>query len=237
MQQDEHNPMPPEMPIGPSHAAPPGSPGGTDATDVAAWLRAHPGFLASNPGLYEWLEPPRRVHGPNVADHMVAMIDQARSRAADAERNGTQDAAMVAASRRAAEGFARRVQSTVLALMRAPDPAWLATHELAGLLQVDAVRICMESVDPPDGVATIPRGTIAEALGQRPAVMGPATPNAILHGEAAALAIEEALVRVPLRNGPALLAVACRDSNGLAGAGTDTLTFLGQAVAAALEHR
>jgi uncharacterized protein YigA (DUF484 family) len=207
------------------------------ASVVAAWLRAHPGFLASNPALYEWLEPPRRMHGPNLADHMVAMVDHARSRAAEAERTGTQDAEKVAASRRAAEGFARRVQSTVLALMRAPDPAWLATHELAGLLQVDAARICMETEAPPEGAATVPRGTIAAALGQRPAIVGAAQPSALLHGEAVALAAEEALVRVPLRTGPALLAIACRDGHGLAGAGTDTLAFLGQAVAAALEHR
>jgi uncharacterized protein YigA (DUF484 family) len=209
---------------------------GTEAA-VEAWLRSHPGFLASHPALYEWLDPPRRVHGPNLADHLVAMVDHARRRAAQAERTGTQDAAKVAASRRAAEGFARRVQSTVLALMRAPDPAWLATHELAGLLQVDAARICMETEAPPEGAATVPRGTIAAALGQRPAIVGAAKPSALLHGEAVALAAEEALVRVPLRTGPALLAIACRDGHGLAGAGTDTLAFLGQAVAAALEHK
>jgi hypothetical protein len=167
---------------------------------------------------------------------MAAMVEHARGRAADAERNGSQDAARIAASRRTAEGFTRRVQSAVLALMRAPDPAWLATHELAGLLQVDAARICMEHESVPEGAAPLPRGTIAAALGQRPAIVRPAMPDAMLHGEAVALATEEALVRVPLRTGPALLAIACRDGNRLAGASTDTLAFLGQAVAAALEH-
>jgi uncharacterized protein YigA (DUF484 family) len=219
-----------------------GAPPDPTASAVAAWLRAHPGFLASNPAIYEWLEPPRRIHGPKLADHMAAMIEQARAKATEAERNGSLDAARVAASRRAAEGFTRRVQSAVIALMRAPDPAWLATHELAGLLQVDAARICMERENLPDGAAALPRGTIAAALGQRsaivrPAVVCPATPDAMLHGEAVALATEEALVRVPLRTGPALLAIACRDGNGLAGASTDTLAFLGQAVAAALEHK
>jgi uncharacterized protein YigA (DUF484 family) len=59
----------------------------------------------------------------------------------------------------------------------------------------------------------------------------------MLHGEAVALASQEALIRIPLRSGPALLALACRDADGLAGAGTDSLTFLGQAVAAALERQ
>lgn len=210
---------------------------------MLAWLQANPAFLVDHPHLYDVLDPPCRVHGPNLADHMQAMVAQARTRAQRAE-HGTTEAA---AHRRAAEGFARRVQSTVLALMRAPNPAWLATHELASLLQVDAARLCAETETPPEGLATIPRGTIAATLGQRAALVRPTlrptfspalpatAPDAVLHGEAVALAAEEALVRVPLRAGPALLAIACRDAAGLEGAGTDALTFLGQAVAAALE--
>ncbi len=204
-----------------------------DSPEVVAWLRAHPGFLAHNPGLYDVLLPPRRVHGAGLADHMAAMLDQARLRAADAERASTQ----AAAGRRAAESFARRVQDAVVALMRAPDPAWLATHELAGLLRVDAARICSEAQPLPDGVAPVPRGTVAAVLGQRSALHRTARPNALLHGEAVALATEEALIRVPLRTGPALLALACRDEAGLTGAATDTLAFLGQTVAAAMERR
>ncbi|MGI4942745.1 MAG: hypothetical protein ACRYHQ_19635, partial [Janthinobacterium lividum] len=74
------------------------------------------------------------------------------------------------------------------------------------------------------------------ALGQRQALVrgGVALPH--LHGEAAALAGWEALVRVPLRGSPALLALACRDGRALAGATTTALAFLGGAAAAALDR-
>ena len=41
---------------------------------VAAFLRAHPEFLAERPELYRALTPPRRVHGEALADHMAAML-------------------------------------------------------------------------------------------------------------------------------------------------------------------
>ena len=156
----------------------------------------------------------------------------AASRATRAE----QAAAAAAACRRATEGFTRRVQDAVVGLLRAPDPAWMATHELAGLLRLDAARLCSEAPLPPLGAARVARGTIAAALGQRPALLRAGTPDAALHGEAVALATREALVRVPLASGPALLALACRSGDGLDGATTDVLAFLGQAAAAALDR-
>ena len=206
---------------------------GTDAAEanaISAYLRAHPAFLAENPALYDHLAPPERVHGATLADHMAALLAATRRRAHAAERAGAE----AAAARRAAEAFVRRVQDTVIALMRAPDPAWLATHELAALLHVDAARICFETAAP-EGAATLPAGTITATLGQRQALVRTAAPDALLHGEAVALATEEALIRVPRRTGPALLALACRDPGSLAGAGTDALAFLGQAVGAALD--
>lgn len=199
--------------------------------DVAAYLRANPGFLSEHPGLYETLAPPVRLHGPALADHMAAMLQQARTRAAAAARA----VADAAADRRMAEGFTRRVNDAVLALMRAPDPAWLATHELAVLLHLDAARLCSEAEAPPAGAARVPRGTVAAALGQRRALVRVAQPDVLLHGEAMALAEQEALLRVPVGSGPALLALASRDAGGLAGASTDALAFLGQAVGAALD--
>ena len=203
-----------------------------DDDGVAAFLRANPDFLAARPALYEVLHPPRRLYGAGVADHMAAMVRQSRSRASRAERA----AADAAADRRATEGFARRVQDAVVSLMRAADPAWMAAHELAALLRLDAARLCSEAPVPPPGAARVARGTVAGALGQRTVVLRAGTPDAALHGEAVALATREALVRVPLASGPALLALACRDGEGLAGATTDVLAFLGEAAAAALDR-
>jgi len=199
---------------------------------VEAFLRRNPSWLAEHADLYALLDPPQRVHGERLADHMAALLLAARSRA----DHLAGEAALATAARRAAEGFAQRVQDAVLALMRAPDPAWCVQHDLPPLLRLDSARLCIEGGHLPPG---IPPGTVAAVLGQRQALVRDARRRAepLLHGEAAALAGCEALVRVPLRAGPALLALACRDGHALAGAATPTLAFLGQAVAAALDGR
>jgi len=190
---------------------------------IAAFLRANPGWLAAHPELYAVLDPPRRLHGEAMADHMVAIIDQARRHGSDA-----------AAGRRAAEEFTRRVQDAVLALMRAPDPAWCLQNDVPGLLRVESVRLSAES--PLPGAALLKAGTIETLLGQRCALVRDGGRDTGLHGEAAPLTVREALVRVPLAGSPALLAVAARDAVALEGASTPTLAFLGHAAAAALER-
>ena len=203
----------------------------TDTATVAAFLRANPGWLAANPELYAALHPPVRVHGERMADHMAAMLDRARAGAA-ALAHATEE-------RRAADSFAERVQEAVLAVMGAQDLAWCLQHDLPGLLWLDGVRLCAE-VGQRDGPAAIPGatrvppGTVAATLGQRRAVVRDAVRTPLLHGEAAALAGREALVRVPLPDAPALLALACRDGRALAGAATPVLAFLGQAIAVAV---
>jgi len=197
---------------------------------VAKFLRANPGWLAAHPELYAVLEPPARVHGDRLADHMAAMLDRARA--------GVAALAHVTVERRAADGFAERVQDAVLAVMAARDLAWCLQHDLPGLLRLDSVRLCAEAghraapVVP--GAVRVPPGTVAAALGRRRALVRDAVRTPLLHGEAAALAGREALVRVPLPDSPALLALACRDGRALAGAGTPVLAFLGQAIAVAL---
>ena len=122
----------------------------TDAATVAAFLRANPGWLAANPELYAALHPPVRVHGERLADHMAAMLDRARAGAA-ALANATHE-------RRAADGFAERVQDAVLAVMGAKDLAWCLQHELPGLLWLDGVRLCAE-LGQSQGLAAIPGAT------------------------------------------------------------------------------
>ena len=203
---------------------------GTPATaDVAAFLRANPGWLAANPELYSVLEPPARVHGDRMADHMAAMLNRARA--------GTAALVTATADRRAADGFTERVQDAVLAMMGAQDLGWCLQHDLPGLLRLDSVRLCTEAAGPPAdgaGVRRVPPGTVAATLGRRRALVRDAVRTPLLHGEAAALAGREALVRVPLPDTPALLALACRDGRALAGAATPVLAFLGQAIAVAL---
>ena len=196
----------------------PGKPSARAALDdgaVSAFLRGNPGWLARQHGLYAALDPPRRVYGDVLADHMAAQLAYARAEVATL----TQD-------RRAADSFTARVQSAVLALM-AGRAAVLP--ELAALLGIDSVRLCSEAPCP--GAVLLRPGTVQAVLGRRETVVGEAQLDPALHGEAASLAHWQALVRLPGAR-TALLALACRDGRSLAGASAGSLGFLGAAVAA-----
>ena len=198
--------------------------------EVAAFLRAHPDFLADRPELYRVLTPPARVHGEALADHMAAMLTAERAYAgAMAER-----ADDVLAAGRAAAGLALRVQEAVLALIRADNPAECVTGEFPALLAVDAAALCMESYMP--GTRTLPPGHVSRLMGHRPVVFRPGGDDALLlHGEAARLAQFEALLRVPGEGPPALIALVARDGATLDPTqGAGPLAFLARAVAAAL---
>ncbi|MDA8050106.1 MAG: hypothetical protein M0002_08890 [Rhodospirillales bacterium] len=198
---------------------------------VVAFLRAHPGWLAENPELYRTLAPPVRVHGEPLADHMAAMLEVAR-----AQTN------TLLAVGRAARSLAGRVEEAVLALVRAADPVASLSAELPALLGVDAVTLCIEAEIA--GARALPAGMIGRLLGEEevrirftePRLANP-TESVFLHGEAAALACHEALVRLPGTAVPALLALACRDPFATpARAARAPLLLLARAAAAALER-
>jgi uncharacterized protein YigA (DUF484 family) len=200
------------------------------AEDVEAYLRAHPHFLAERPAIYRVLAPPQRVHGDKLADHMTAMLRAERAHAAVmAER-----ADGVLAAGRASAGLAARVQEAVLALLHAEDAAECVSSELPALLRIDAASLCIEG--DMRGARLVPPGTVARLLGARAALFREAPDDArLLHGEAAALAHRDALVKLPGDDPPALLALAARDADALDPAqGTGALTFLARAVAARL---
>jgi uncharacterized protein YigA (DUF484 family) len=201
-----------------------------DEAAVIAYLRAHPAFLAANPALYGALEPPRRVHGQVLADHMAAMLAAERGRA-----DG------VLAAGRAAAGLAARVQEAVLALLRctaggADDVAGCIATEMPALLAVDAAALCLEG--EVSGARRLPPGSVARLLGGRVALFRAPVPDgdaSLLHGEAARLARHEALMLVPGEGPPALVALVARAPGVLeAGQGTGALAFLGRAVAVAM---
>jgi uncharacterized protein len=202
-----------------------------EAEAVAAFLRAHPHFLAERPDLYRALTPPVRVHGEVLADHMVAMIQAERAQSAVlAER-----ADGVLAAGRAAAGMAARVQEAVLRLIAATDPVDCITAEMPSLLGLDAVALCAEF--PLAGTNRLPRGAVSALMGGRDVLFRDApTDMAMLYGEAAALARRDALVRVPMQAGAAVLALASRGGASLdRSQGAGALTFLGRSTAAALE--
>ena len=184
------------------------------AADVEQFLRAHPGWLAARPDLYRHMEPPHRVHGERLADHMQAMLR--------AERARTAAALAAVPDRRAAASVAARVQDAVLALMRAGDMVECIEQEWPTLLGVDAAR----------WVPAPQAGRAGAALARHDAIVRPADPAIQpLHGEAALLAQVEALVRVAPDG---LLLLASRDGRGLDASAAGELAFLGRAIAARL---
>ncbi len=216
-----------------------------EARRVARFLEANPGWLATQTGLYERLSPPKRIHGDALADHMAAMIEAARLHSRT-----------VLDANRAALGLTERVRAAVLALIRTPDLAdWIAV-ELPRLLGLDAARLCIEtspslgaslgaSLGPSFalglGAATVPPGTSARLLGNRDVnLRRNAWPGdaLLLHGEAAGLAVHDAMLRVQAAGAPPmLLALAMRDAAILEGAGSETaLAFLGASLAARIER-
>jgi len=200
--------------------------------EVAAFLRAHPHFLADHPDLYRVLAPPERVHGEALADHMAAMIRAERIHAsAMAER-----ADGVLAAGRAAAGLAGRVQEAVLALIAAACPGECIAAELPAHLAVDAAALCAEA--PLEAARLLPEGTVRRLLGRKTVLFrDDGSDAALLHGEAAALARHDVLVRIPGEGPPALLALVARDRAVLdPSQGAGALTFLGRAVAAALQR-
>ena len=193
---------------------------------VDAFLRANPRFLTERPDLYRRLAPPVRVHGDALADHMAAMLRAERAQArAMAER-----ADGVLAAGRAAAGLASRVHQAVVALIGSADLQEFVVAELPTFLAVDAAALLVER--------DLPADLMARCLGSRSvAFRSNGGDGTVLHGAAVALARHDALVRVPCRSTPCLLALAARDNLALdPSQGTGALAFLGQALAAALDR-
>jgi len=200
---------------------------------VVEFLRAHPDFLASQPDLYWALEPPTRIHGERMADHMAAMIaaGRRRMRAIEAEL-----LAMVS-ERRVDLHLSAQIRLAVMALMRAHDIVDAVTEELPALLGIETCTLLSEAPDRP-GVIKLPRGAVAQLVGRgRDAIVRVApTEIELLHQSAAPLVTRDALARVPTWNStPTMLAFGARDPSSLpAKQPTATLAFLGRVVGAAL---
>ncbi len=195
-----------------------------EAGQVAAYLRAHPDFLAHHPELYGALTPPARVHGPILADHMAAMLAAARARAAQMEASAGE---MVALGR-ATSFVAERVQEAVLALLQAAEPAECVMEEWPGLLGIDAAVLCCEGLRP--RWRTLPTGATRALLRGRPMVFRDRPADAaLLHAEAALLAERDLLIGLP---GGAMLALVSREPAALPA--TQAWVFLGRALGARL---
>ena len=223
-------------------ATKPGTPETADPTakQVAAYLRAHPDFLLRHPNLLAVMEAPVRDFpeaedgADNVVDLQHAMVGRLRT---ELVRSTKQHGDLIDAGRNNQHSQAR-IHSTVLRLLSARSLDHLLelmTTDLVGLLDIDAVALCLEtgSVAPATshGIRILPDGTIAKVVGNdrdvtlRDNVSG----DRRIFGESAGLVRSDALLRLVVReNGPAaVLALGGREPRRFhPGQGTELLAFL-----------
>lgn len=229
------------MPSKPEDAAPGGALEPTGA-QVAAYLRAHPDFLASNPDVLAALTPPARDLSEGVVDLRDFIIERLRGEVADLKASQGE---LVAATR---SNLSRQthVHAAVLAMLKATTLERLieiVTDDLARTLGVDVVTLCVEAAGPvvrqpmAPGVRCLKAGTVARLMGPehdvllRPMVLG----NQPLFGAAAALVRSDALAKLGGCEGSpsGLLALGSRHRRRFhPGQATEPFRFL----ARALEH-
>jgi len=217
----------------------------TDA-QVVRFLRENPDFLERYPQLLSVIRAPERQFedadeaSGEVVDLQGAMLSRMRSELAQREEQSSE---LIDASRANLQSQ-NRVHAAVIAILSARSLDHMIetlTIDLAGLLNVDAVALCLEGgmVTPTSaqGVRVLPVATIDKILdvsrtvSLRENVEG----DRRIYGEAAGLVRSEAMLRLSVREDApcALLAMGSREPDRFhTGQGSELLTFL----ARILEH-
>src|SRR5437763_10466244 len=134
--------------VGRDAALAPALPQEISGRDILAYLKEHPDFLDRHPEALRLLRAPSREVGEGVFDFQHFLIERLRGELA---RIGLEHRTLIAASRGnlASQG---RVHKAALALLAASSFEQLlqtVTTDLAVLLDVDAVTICVESTAVP----------------------------------------------------------------------------------------
>lgn len=212
------------------------------AAEVSDYLRRHPDFLTRHPELLDSQRVPSRRSGDGVVDLQQFMVEKLR-REVQRLRSDQDDLLANSRDNLATQG---RVHRAALALLEARSLANLieiATTDLAVILDVDVVTLCLErgpGVTEPsrvEGVQLLDRGTIDALIGRgHEAVLrddAPGDPR--IFGGAAGLVRSDALLRLEFADGMplGLLAFGTRHPGYFdSGQGTELLSFL----ARVLEH-
>ena len=206
-----------------------------DADQVATYLRAHPNFLNEYPDLVEILAPPTRRTEDGVVDMQRFMVERLRSQV-DQLRTVQHE---LLSTTRTNQDILTRIHAAVVAVIAANSferLIHLVTNDLARLLDVDIVSLCVESTaeaPPLRGVHLLPTGSIDALLGRgnNALLQADAVANPAVFGIRAAHIRSQALVRLNVGTGaPAgLVAFGSLDPNGYSqGHSTELLQFLAQ---------
>jgi len=216
------------------------APRAASVDEVLAYLTRHPGFLADHPELVDQLTPPAHQHGAGVVDLQQFMLQRLQ---AELARVKGQQRALISTSRSNLTSQTR-IHAAVLALIGATSFEQLiqtVTTDLAVLLDVDVVTLCVESDTGPlprpplPGVQLLAAGAVDRLLGagKDSLLEDEVRGDPILFGAGAGLVHSEALLRLSIgSHAPSgILALGSRRPHKFkAGQGTELLCFLAQAL-------
>jgi len=212
------------------------------AGQVADYLRRHPDFLARHPDILDIQVAPARRKGDGVIDLQQFMVE--RLRRDIARLRADQDD--ILANTRDNLSTQDRIHKAALALLSAESFEHfieIVTTDLAVLLDVDTVSLCVEAVDDRapqtriEGVQVLPPGTVDGLIGVDKMVQlrDDTTGDATVFAAGAGLVRSDALLRLNVseRTPPGLIAFGTRHPGYFnPGQGTELLNFL----ARILEH-
>ena len=211
------------------------------ASDVADYLADNPNFLDDHPELVEVLVPPSERTGQNVLDMQRFMVERMQRTLSQVKEHQGE---IVAATRSNLSSLSR-VHAAVLALYEPSTFHHLIdviTTDVAEILEVDVVTICVESVDTEpgklastSGVIVVEPGTVDDLIGRgKDATLRDELDSEnVVFGGASTLVKSDALVRLTVgqKVPPALLAMGSRNEDRFTSSqGTELLTFLGLAM-------
>ncbi|MCC6469628.1 MAG: DUF484 family protein [Alphaproteobacteria bacterium] len=195
------------------------APSALGEADVLRFLKTHPDFLNRHPELFGALSPPKRAHGDGVIDLQHAMLERLRGEVTqlkDTQRSLIQ-------TTRGNMNSTSRVHACVLALLESPSFEHLihvVTQDMAQILDVDVVALCVEAVEgdvgpaPPRGVRILDPGEVDHLVGKGRdvALVDNALGDAGVFGGGASLVRSAGYARLKIspRTPPGMLALGSR---------------------------
>ncbi|KZD08383.1 DUF484 family protein [Oceanibaculum pacificum] len=224
----------------PAAAGTPSAKRSVTAADVEQYLRRHPDFLVKHANLAEVLAPPTRDNGDGVVDLQYFLVHRLRG-----ELSGLKEQQQnLIGTIRANTANQARVYEAVLAMLNATSFEHfieIVTSDLAIILDVDAVALCVETngfLDAGDrmaGVRILANGRIDGLLGDgRDVMLGEVMlGDADIFGGAATLVQSQAMSRLrfsPKAPHGLLVFGSRREDTFHPGLGTELLMFLSRAL-------
>ncbi len=213
---------------------------GVSAAQVAAYLKRNPDFLARHPELLDSQVSAGRHKGDGVVDLQQFMMERLKTDVA--KLRADQDE--IIANSRDNLNTTERIHNAVLALLEAESFEQfieIVTGDLAFLLEVDVVCLCLELTDVTsrrpkhEGIQFLDRGAVDRVMGKgrkvwlRDEVEG----DPEIYGGAADLVRSDALLRLNISKvaPTGVIAFGTRHPGYFhAGQGTELMSFLGRII-------